>query len=90
MQKWFVNNWDTMEVSFIQNRDLYIMIAMSLTVSISLKRHPVLSNIKLFYHTAFVYCRGYENMLSQCQHNNRYSYYCSVSNDQAGVICSSK
>ena len=60
--------------------------------SIALQNHPVVSynGSRLLFHLDDVECRGDENLLSDCPHDGIGVPDCSVRDEEAGVICSSK
>ena len=58
--------------------------------SLPVHRYPVLSNASLHYHLDDVHCSGYENMLSECEHNGLGVHNCVKRRDEAGVNCSGK
>ena len=89
LHKLCADNWDMFQVSY-SCQNLVVLHDSLLPASVAVHGHPVLSNASLFYHLDNVYCRGYENMLSECRHNVLGVHNCVINQDEAGIHCISK
>ena len=92
--KWYVDNWDIMDVSYSFLQSLFskchcLITFVTLTASIPVVRNKVLSRVSPMYHLDLVQCQGDENLLISCPHRRIYNnyYYC---RENAEVMCNSK